>query len=447
MCNFCDNIFKLNRELNLPEKESILYEDNYIYVLPDICPLVTGHILIISKQHFDSYANASVEVINSVNNFLQVYRNNIGYREFTIFEHGSVIHNNGGASVEHAHIHVIPTKLNIKLILNEIIGIPEEISLKELNKFAIKKSSYLFLQFSNENIGYAYKVGQIKSQFMRDIVKKSIKTDNEFNWKIGCFTDDSKIKFYKTLAWWNDFKYEPSYKWKKKLILEKYGFISYLTLIEETNRYKKTNLNSVLNLLRIELLGLKENDYIRLVLVPNKYQPKLKNYIFKNINDLNSINDFLQRNNEYDEIWYYKGTDLNKKVFAGRISFDFYNKNFKEIIEIVTGDDPRKLESLTLLNSDVNYLRATRHYAKSIYRFDEIRTRQNSINKNELLDFFFILQKKIRIYKNSIDVFSEALIKYGINSFSLEYKTYNNDVLFIDWDSSNDSIIINNEKL
>ncbi|MEE1198627.1 MAG: HIT domain-containing protein [Acutalibacteraceae bacterium] len=437
----------MNRELNLPEKESILYEDNYIYVLPDICPLVTGHILIISKQHFDSYANASVEVINSVNNFLQIYRANIGHREFTIFEHGSVIHNNGGASIEHAHIHVIPTKLNMKLILNEIIGIPEEISLKELNKFSINKSSYLYLQFSNENKGYAYKVGQIKSQFMRDVVKQLIKTNDEYDWKTGYFTDGSKIKFYKTLAWWNDFKYESSFKWKKKLILEKYGFIAYLPLIEETNRYKKSNLNFVLDLLNIELLCLKENNYIRLVLVPNQYQPKLKNYILRNINDINAIKDFLQTYNEYDEIWYYKGTDFSEKVFAGRLSFDLYNDNFTEIIEIVTGDDPRKLESLTLLNLDVNYLRALRYYAESTYRLDEVRAAQNDISKKELLNFFYILQKKLSTYKKSIDIFSESLFKYAINSFSLEFKTYNDDILFIDWDSSNDSIIIDNEKL
>lgn len=446
MCKFCDDIFKLNRECKLPEKDSILYEDEYIYVLPDICPLVTGHILIISKEHFDSYANASAAVINAVNNFLNYYRTYIGYREFTIFEHGSVIHNEGGTSVEHAHIHVIPIKLNMQFVLNEVIGDSEKIYLKELHKFSITNSSYLYFQLGTEEKGYAYKVGKIKSQFLREVVNQMLKQDNLYDWKTGYSSIDSKCRFYKTLAWWSSLKHEPSFKWKKKLILEKYGFIDYFSLIEETNRYEKSHLSLVINLLEIELSCLNNNDYIRLVFVPLKYQPKLTNYILKNVNDLNIVKEILNLNNEYEEIWYYKGTNTYKSIFSGRISFDFYNHNPQEIIEIVGGDDPRKIESLDLYNSEINYLRASRQYAESIYHLDEIQI-TNAPNGKYLLDFLLVLQKKINACRKSIDVFGEILFKNNINSFSLEYKMHKDGILFIDWDSSNDVEFIDNENL
>ena len=343
MCKFCEDIFRLNRECKLPEKDSILYEDEYIYVLPDISPLVTGHILVISKEHFDSYANASAEVINSVTNFLDYYRTYIGYREFTIFEHGSVIHNEGGTSVEHAHIHIIPTKLNMQLVLNETIGAFENMSLEQLHKFSTINSSYLYFQFGTEQKGYAYKVGKIKSQFLRDVVNQILNKDSIYDWKTSYSSICSNSKFYKTLAWWNSLKYEPAFKWKKKLILEKYGFVSYLSLLEETNRYKKSHLNLVINLLEVELSCLSPDNYIRLIVVPIKYQPKLKNYILKNISDLNAIKNDLNYNDEYEEIWYYKGTKINKNIFSGRISFDIYNHDHTEIVEIISGDNPRKI--------------------------------------------------------------------------------------------------------
>ncbi len=35
ICHFCEDIFQKNRELGLPIEDSIIYEDNNIYVMPD----------------------------------------------------------------------------------------------------------------------------------------------------------------------------------------------------------------------------------------------------------------------------------------------------------------------------------------------------------------------------------------------------------------------------
>ena len=70
-CHFCINIFKKNREQGLPEEDSLVYEDENIYVMPDISPLTVGHLLIVSKKHYQGYGNASLETLNSVNYFLE----------------------------------------------------------------------------------------------------------------------------------------------------------------------------------------------------------------------------------------------------------------------------------------------------------------------------------------------------------------------------------------
>ena len=52
-CPFCMNTrFKNNKLVNLPSEECILFENNNIYVQVDISPLCTGHIRIITKEHY-----------------------------------------------------------------------------------------------------------------------------------------------------------------------------------------------------------------------------------------------------------------------------------------------------------------------------------------------------------------------------------------------------------
>ena len=46
-CLFCElNRFNINKELLLPERKSIIWEDDNVYVSSDLFPLVVGHCLV-----------------------------------------------------------------------------------------------------------------------------------------------------------------------------------------------------------------------------------------------------------------------------------------------------------------------------------------------------------------------------------------------------------------
>ena len=93
----------------------ILYETPKWVVVPTIGPLVTGHILIVSRDHADSILATTKEeiielefvLIECVTKLSRLYKS-----PCALFEHGtdSALPNLSGACIDHAHLHVLPCK-------------------------------------------------------------------------------------------------------------------------------------------------------------------------------------------------------------------------------------------------------------------------------------------------------------------------------------------------
>jgi len=66
-CVFCkENRFLLNQKAGLDVQQAVIYENERICITPDLAPLTSGHLLILSQDHFNSYADAPVCVINDL---------------------------------------------------------------------------------------------------------------------------------------------------------------------------------------------------------------------------------------------------------------------------------------------------------------------------------------------------------------------------------------------
>lgn len=66
-CFFCkDKRFLLNRRLGLAGESSVIYEDENVFVTPDIAPVVKGHYLIVTQEHINSYGNADEKTYDSL---------------------------------------------------------------------------------------------------------------------------------------------------------------------------------------------------------------------------------------------------------------------------------------------------------------------------------------------------------------------------------------------
>lgn len=184
-CVFCLNTrFNNNKKVSLPLEESILYENDKLYVIPDIAPLKLGHILIITNEHYTNFFSTSIEIKNDVrklkDNIKKLYREL--YKSDTLFfEHGSLKAGDAGASIEHAHLHAIPYNESIKEKLDKIVdAVPIECNIIDDNNFN-NEYSYLYIENSLDG-NYIYKVDKLPTQFLRKFVANLLES-KEYTWQ------------------------------------------------------------------------------------------------------------------------------------------------------------------------------------------------------------------------------------------------------------------------
>ena len=198
-CVFCEEErFKLNRKIGLPTEDSILYSDDNIFVTPDLCPLCVGHLLIISKKHYNSFACSTTNELNSLIKAVSYLAKTVPNGEFTVFEHGSVINGLGGSSVNHAHMHFLPYKID------DLVDIIEDeqkktfyniINFEEFQNLSLQYQPYLYVfDMQTHKI---LEVDRVDSQYLRRIV--SIKTNVGYNWKLNYPLPESKQRFIDTI--------------------------------------------------------------------------------------------------------------------------------------------------------------------------------------------------------------------------------------------------------
>ena len=441
ICPFCGYFFKRNEELGLPKEESILYENDYIFVMPDLCPLSVGHLLIISKKHAQGYANTDETTLRAVEHFLAFYEARLGSRKYTIFEHGAVIPYHAGASIDHAHIHIVPYELHLGTKLNSLFPEHRQCELGDLLTFGAANQPYLYYQIRNGKKGVVYPVGEVKSQLLRDVANQCLKNKQFYDWKQTYQGEDAYIEFFKTLVWWKGLKAPLTFKWKKKLVLEKYDLTSYFDILAETNRFQIDEDDLILKLLKKEL-GREEQISCRLVMVPTKHQYKLPNYVIRTAEDLNGVPAFFQNKHQYQEIWYFtEDSQEYAQVISGRISYHWLRDDYVEYIELICGNTPREIEAYSL-NSDSEYMRVSRGVGKTIYRVEAIQLGQTYTSEDQWMQTFLLFRQKLSVYNSRLAHFRSAIKANGISSMSLDFKLSRNRLSFIDWDTSDDSKIL-----
>jgi len=202
-CFFCgDSRFRLNIDTGLPGKESVIYEDNYVYITPDIAPLVCGHFLIITKEHLNSFGNADDEIFESLMRAKDFIKTNpLCDTEVLFFEHGAVIEHSAGSCIDHAHMHCIPIIPGVSV--DEYIkkcGFIDSEKLKatkySLSECIKRNQPYIYYDSASEG-EWLYHVNYLPTQFFRMMISQKLSTQH--NWKITFRQNDSKELFVKTL--------------------------------------------------------------------------------------------------------------------------------------------------------------------------------------------------------------------------------------------------------
>ncbi len=107
-CELC-NAIKDSSSLNPKIWNTPLYETDSFIILPSIGPLVSGHVLICSKNHYQSLSFMKKEHVLELKSLLHKLEKRDFMKDCLISEHGSSWDQKGGACVIHTHLHIIPS--------------------------------------------------------------------------------------------------------------------------------------------------------------------------------------------------------------------------------------------------------------------------------------------------------------------------------------------------
>ncbi|MEM0154856.1 MAG: HIT family protein [Methanothrix sp.] len=111
-----------------------IYEDEHCYVVLDINPVTRGHMLVITKKHYENVLNVPKDELSScfgvAQDFARLVIEKLGAKGVNI---GTNIGEYAGQVVMHAHIHVIPRYVH-GYSKRHVLGSEEETELLNILK-------------------------------------------------------------------------------------------------------------------------------------------------------------------------------------------------------------------------------------------------------------------------------------------------------------------------
>lgn len=202
-CPFCGDSRKLFlKQQGYPSDRMYFYEDEEYSISPDLSPLVTGHLLVIPRKHYASFG----ELADSgfITKVIEKGKKLLGTDDVLVFEHGAVIEGEGGASIDHAHLHIMPRPTNVTTCLiddyilnsreiteSKIIYTPQK-----LHELYVQQKSYIFYWLLDK--GYIYPVRKISHQFLRLMMQPFCQLS--YNWRETFKTQECRTNVENTIS-------------------------------------------------------------------------------------------------------------------------------------------------------------------------------------------------------------------------------------------------------
>lgn len=244
----------------------------------------------------------------------------------------------------------------------------------------------------------------------------------------------------------------PPQKWRKYELLEDFGLADTNYLRRTIHRFPRDQRTTFLSRLRMEVVAATANDgqdgqYLFVVkFVPKKLAMLLPNIRVQNVADLAEVEKAVREEPfvDYDEIWFCRtNVGVNSFSVAGRILVDSSAGADVHIIEQVWRCSPRLIEALGPA-FPYPFVRAARSGWGWSPKIQEVHIPPTAAESEMVLraQFAASLQNLDRA-REKIETFVEAILAIGLEVCCLEYKIEGNRLQIIDWDTTNDSLVIN----
>ncbi len=171
-------------------KKNILYESENFFVVPTLGQMgIEGYVLLCSKKHYLGVGNIPKEQIAELEVVLEKIKkilSEVYKSEVLVFEHGPKLAcNSGGGCLDHFHLHIVPTSIDVMKFLKEKFEVKEIKDFEKIRKiYSEQKLSYMFVE-SQDKKRYIIEVNfPIPSQYLRQIIAAKMGT-SEWDWKVN----------------------------------------------------------------------------------------------------------------------------------------------------------------------------------------------------------------------------------------------------------------------
>jgi len=190
-CVFCrehngsgdTNFAKIYPEL---DNRVLLGSDN-LTIFPCIGQLTPKHSLIVTKQHFNTFAQAfnsntslEEEVSTLISEFQKLYVDNS--EKLLIFEHGAICSGHGGCGIYHAHIHLVPVVNEVSIAsLYDFSTQPYHL-LSDCYAGIDPTNSYVFAGYFDSGLFIEERKSPLTSQYLRKKLAAQLNV-SEWDWR------------------------------------------------------------------------------------------------------------------------------------------------------------------------------------------------------------------------------------------------------------------------
>lgn len=241
----------------------------------------------------------------------------------------------------------------------------------------------------------------------------------------------------------------PPQKWRKYELLENFGLANMEHLRRTVTRFPKEDREIVIRRIReeVESASGKTNEQHLFVLkfVPTHLAMLLSNIRVQGSADLDAMERAVKAEptGSYDEIWFCR-TNVSAKSFsvAGRILVNATGGFGAHTIEQVWRCSPRLIERLGP-QFPYPFVRASRSGWGWSPRIEHLHLPDAAPESEaRLREEFAQALLKLDREREKLEAFVEAVLAVGLDVCCLEYKIEGDQLQIIDWDTGNDSMVV-----
>jgi len=182
-CNYCREFLSPGAQSSGVWNAPILNSENFV-VVPTLGHFVPGWLLIVPRKHYVCFGAVPPKFIDE---FLDVKRK-VEYLLASLysapikFEHGPCSRGLAGACIDHAHMHFVPTTIDLKPELDSEFHHRSIQALDELTSEYRSGRPYFFYETAG-GLSSLYQISVIPSQFARMLLARKLGMLEKYDWR------------------------------------------------------------------------------------------------------------------------------------------------------------------------------------------------------------------------------------------------------------------------